>query len=1299
MKKGKKLAAILLAFCMAAGVAAGPAVRQNVQAETIRDGDYQYTQLDNGTVEITRYSGADAAVTIPGELGGWPVSSIGEHAFSYRANITELTIPDSVANIGQQAFLNCTGISQITLPANVANIKTNAFAGCTRLAEIQADSANAVYASDDGVLYNKAGTELLICPEGKTGVCDVLAGVSSIGGSAFWNCTGLTGVTLPGGVASIGASAFYGCSSLRSIDVPAGAGSIGSYAFYGCESLTEMTVPNHVSSIERGTFQGCTSLRTVTLPAGIQVIGEEAFAGCSSLSGVYYAGNQAQWDTVRISEGGSGNGPLLNATLYFRDGSILNGPEEDYEWRVISSGAISITAYNGPGGDVRIPEELLGKRVVEIEEDAFRDNARLKTVTIPYGVVQLGDRIFSDCPNLTGIYADSGNASYTCEDGVLFNKAKTELIKYPGGKTGNYRIPDGVAEIKKDAFAQCTRLTGITMPDGLGKIGAGAFRGCTSLAAAAISDGMQEIGAGAFEGCTSLAAAVIPDSVQEIGGYAFAGCSSLTAVTLPGGIKQLHTAAFLSCGNLTELKIPDSVAHIHPAAFEACTNLAAISLPAGIVSIEGGAAHLCPRLKDIYYDGTREQWEKVQIATDGHSYTDGEPFTGEYGGNGPFFTARIHFNDGTVLDGSKKDDLQSVMDARQELQNLKNGDALGLEQALQQYLSAEQIDVAETYLYLWLADVNYAYQYPDGTVRKMIMKKVGLDADGDVTSGTEKAITHIIAETNFGKRTIEFTLDLGKPDEAGNLYPSYGSIYYEILEKDGIPAGMAAEGQIGKDSYLDMAAFIGSIQKASDDSLHNTYRWESLSDDMTAGVLIDKTVVDLIGVSNGSFADGVLTVYGQPVRSYKKKVTIACPVDVYVYDMDGNQAGSVIHNQVSMRDANINIQVNGDTKTVFMTESDYYLELKGTDTGTMQYQVEEMVDEQTRRTVQFLELQLKEDLSYIGYVFRPLNIDSNMYALRKKDTNEVVTTVTKDTYESLFKRIQGLSLSQQNTSLTANKTVQLSASLFPLDASNPDLQWMTDNASVAKVDGSGLVTAVSAGRATVTAATKDGSFLKQFCIIDVADVGSNSGGSSGGSSGGYGGSSGWPGGGSAPAVEQEKNPVVVKLHYVVQFDRNGGTNLSRRTMTLLKDDAPGIMPKVQRKDYLFDGWYTQKEGGAKVAGDQPLTEAATLYARWIKVQAPGKTASLTLKSAKKGQIQAVFQSVKDAAGYQIDYSTSKKFTSKKTKEAGAAAKTKTLTGLKAGKKYYVRVRAYRIDSMGNRIYGVYSGVKNVKVKE
>jgi len=263
-----------------------------------------------------------------------------------------------------------------------------------------------------------------------------------------------------------------------------------------------------------------------------------------------------------------------------------------------------------------------------------------------------------------------------------------------------------------------------------------------------------------------------------------------------------------------------------------------------------------------------------------------------------------------------------------------------------------------------------------------------------------------------------------------------------------------------------------------------------------------------------------------------------------------------------------------------------------------------------------------------------------------------------------------------------------------LDASNPNLRWTTDNESIAKVDNSGLVTAVGAGRATVTVSTKDGSFLKQFCVIDVAEKDNGTGGSTGSSSGG---SSGWFGGGTAPSVEQEKTPVVVNLHYVLQFNANGGTGLSRRSMTLLADDSPGIMPKVKRKDYLFNGWYTQQDGGTRVTGEKPLKEAATLYAQWTKAEAPAKVAAPTLKSKKKGQIQISFKGINGAAGYQIAYSDNKKFASAKTKEA-RTAKVKTISGLKAGKKYYVRVRAYNVDSMKNKIYGAYSTVKSIKVK-
>ncbi len=536
---------------------------------------------------------------------------------------------------------------------------------------------------------------------------------------------------------------------------------------------------------------------------------------------------------------------------------------------------------------------------------------------------------------------------------------------------------------------------------------------------------------------------------------------------------------------------------------------------------------------------------------------------------------------------------------------------------------------------------------------------------------------------------------------------------------------------------------------------------------MVSGILVDKTITEIIGNKNGSFSDGIFTIYAKPLFAYSKRVTIACPVDVYVYRMDGQEAGKIVNNKPAGTDENVRLDVDGDTKTVYLTGNDYYVNLRGTDTGTMRYEVEEIANEEVCRDVQFLELQLKKDMQYEGYVFRPLNIDSDLYALRTVNGpgSGEVTYADQDSLEPAFKKVQGMSLSQQNTSINADRTVQLNASFFPLDATNPNLVWISDNPSVAAVGSDGLVTAMGAGRATITVMTRDGSFLKQSCIVDVegnlqqdpdhptqnpdnpadpdnpsgnpdnpadpdnpsgnpdkpadsdhpsADPGSPSAkpgtpGSFGANttpSTGPGSSGGTDGQPSKPEEDPKKpeepskdpGPVVAKLYYIVQFHANGGANLSRRTMTLLNDDTLGILPKVQRKAYLFQGWYTQQTGGARIYGDRKLNEATTLYARWTKAQAPAKAAVQAVKSAKKGQAKVSFRKVSGAAGYQVQYALNKKFKSAKAKTAGASAKAKTITGLKAGKKYYVRVRAYRLDSMGNKIYGAYSTAKAVKIR-
>ncbi|MBR1656540.1 MAG: leucine-rich repeat domain-containing protein, partial [Prevotella sp.] len=108
----------------------------------------------------------------------------------------------------------------------------------------------------------------------------------SIGGYAFYGCTGLNSVTIGNSVTSIGICAFWNCSGLTSLTIGNSVTSIGHHAFYACSGLTSITIPNSVTSIGSSAFSGCTGLTSVTIPNSVTSIGQYAFSGCSSLTSV-----------------------------------------------------------------------------------------------------------------------------------------------------------------------------------------------------------------------------------------------------------------------------------------------------------------------------------------------------------------------------------------------------------------------------------------------------------------------------------------------------------------------------------------------------------------------------------------------------------------------------------------------------------------------------------------------------------------------------------------------------------------------------------------------------------------------------------------------------------------------------------------------------------------------------------------------------------------------------------------------------------------------------------------------------
>ena len=246
------------------------------------------------------------------------VTSIKEYTFKNCSSLTSINIPSGVTSIGKSAFQGCSSLTSINIPKSVTKIDDNSFYNCGSLTSIVVESGNAIYDSRDNcnaiILTEKnqivKGCQNTVIPNS----------VTSIGSSAFKDCTGLTSITIPNSVTSISEFAFEGCSGLSSIVVESGnviydsredcnaiietatntlvAGckntvipntvtSIGISAFEGCTSLTSITIPNSVTSISEFAFDRCTGLTSIIIPANVTVIGWAAFAGCEALSAVY----------------------------------------------------------------------------------------------------------------------------------------------------------------------------------------------------------------------------------------------------------------------------------------------------------------------------------------------------------------------------------------------------------------------------------------------------------------------------------------------------------------------------------------------------------------------------------------------------------------------------------------------------------------------------------------------------------------------------------------------------------------------------------------------------------------------------------------------------------------------------------------------------------------------------------------------------------------------------------------------------------------------------------------------------
>ena len=566
----KKLPLLVLALVLIL------AIKDKTYAATY--GDLTYEVQDDGTIKITDCNeSASGALTIPSTIDGKKVTSIGKKAFEHCRKLTNITIPNSVTSIGEDAFAYCSSLTNITIPNSVTSIEEYAFDSCISLTNITIPDS-----------------------------------VTSIGRCAFWNCNMLTSITIPDGVTSIGEDAFAYCSSLTSITIPGNVTSIGSCAFLGCRSLTSINVsnnnknystidgilfnkdkteiitypakkketsydiPNSVTSIGNGTFAYCSSLTNIIIPNSVTSIGRYTFEDCNSLTSITIPDSVT---SIGYSAFESCNS-LTNITI----------PNS------VTSIGHRAFAYCSSLTNITISDS-----VTSIGKDAFRDCSSLTSITIPEGVTSIGIGTFNNCSSLTSINVSDNNKNYSSIEGVLFNKDKTDIIKYPAKKKEtSYDIPNAVTYIGDYAFEDCSSLTNITIPNSVTTIRYSAFEDCRNLTSITIPSSVTSISSATFIGCSGLTSITIPNSVTSIGNIAFRGCSSLTNITIPNGVTSIDYGTFYDCSSLTNITIPDSVTSIGIYAFYDCSSLEKVLCLGNTSKLGSGAFKKCSSNLKIY---------------------------------------------------------------------------------------------------------------------------------------------------------------------------------------------------------------------------------------------------------------------------------------------------------------------------------------------------------------------------------------------------------------------------------------------------------------------------------------------------------------------------------------------------------------------------------------------------------------------------------------------------------------------------------------------------------------------------
>lgn len=471
------------------------------------------------------------------------VTQVGTGIFMGCSALTTVNLPSFLMSIPTQMFQRCTSLESIVIPYSVNTLANGSFQGATKLTSVTVLNPETVfngtvfdsslkqkltiYGQPDSTAQTYANRYAHTFVKIETG-SDTVAVSGTFGEGLSWKLTSngelvisgsgaipdwanekatpwyswigqIKALTLESGITSIGNCSFQFCRNLSSVTLCDGLKEIGANAFRGCTVLRTIHLPDSLTRIGNTAFSNCSMLQEMAIPASVNSLGDAPFFSCSSLKKISVHSDNANYiaDTCGV--------------LYTRDMTVL----------VQAPAGSDMTEYSIPEG------------VIEIGKQSFWGLGKLERIAVSSTVSMIGSQAFTNCDALVGFDVDSRNLNFVSENGVLYNVAKTRLIKYP----------------------PCSPMTAFTVPSTVTSLGSNAFCNSKNLRELHLSDGIKTIEWQTFMSCTSLETLTLPKYLVSLGMSTFGDCTALKKVEIPEGVTFIDSRAFQNCTSLTEVTV------------------------------------------------------------------------------------------------------------------------------------------------------------------------------------------------------------------------------------------------------------------------------------------------------------------------------------------------------------------------------------------------------------------------------------------------------------------------------------------------------------------------------------------------------------------------------------------------------------------------------------------------------------------------------------------------------------------------------------------------------------------------